>query len=265
MVLEVLLMSHSNSGLSLNSAIYVGDIRHRRFAVKEHHFKYPLYMMWVDLSRPEELNGIHPWLGCDGFKALKFNQSDYFNYQTDMQLPVKQRALDKIAQLGVTQTFSHVFMLGQMRCFGIYFSPVNFFFYQTPNGEFSHMLAEVSNTPWNERHYYVVPLQKKVNFKKVFSVSPFMNLDMNYHWSVRQNSDNTMIHIENKKDEKLLFDATLRLQRQPLTKQQVSAVLKRFPAMTLSIFKGIYIHALKLFCKRVPFIGHSGKQEKQTR
>ncbi|MGB0924568.1 MAG: DUF1365 domain-containing protein [Pseudoalteromonas shioyasakiensis] len=249
----------------MNSAIYVGDVRHRRFAVKEHHFKYPLYMMWVDLAKPDELNGVHPWLGLSGFKALKFNQSDYFNYQTDMQLPLKQRALNKIKELGIGDEFAHVFMLGQVRCLGIYFSPVNFFFFQTGHGDFTHMLAEVSNTPWNERHYYVVPLEKKVNFKKVFSVSPFMNLDMNYHWHIRMNSDNTMIHIENKKDDTLLFDATLRLQKHPLTKEQVSAVLKQFPAMTLSIFKGIYLHALKLFCKRVPFIGHSGKQENSTR
>jgi DUF1365 family protein len=258
-------MWQSNSESSLNSAIYVGDVRHRRFAVKEHHFKYPLYMMWVDLAKPDELNGVHPWLGLSGFKALKFNQSDYFNYQTDMQLPLKQRALNKIKELGIDDEFTHVFMLGQVRCLGIYFSPVNFFFFQTSHGEFTHMLAEVSNTPWNERHYYVVPLEKKVNFKKVFSVSPFMNLDMNYHWHIRMNSDNTMIHIENKKDDTLLFDATLRLQKHPLTKEQVSAVLKQFPAMTLSIFKGIYLHALKLFCKRVPFIGHSGKQENSTR
>ena len=86
-----------------------------------------------------------------------------------------------------------------------------------------------------------------------------MNLDMNYHWNIRMNSDNTMIHIENKKDETLLFDVTLRLQKHLLTKERVSAVLKQFPAMTFSIFKGIYLHALKLFCKRVPFIGHSGK------
>ena len=93
-------MWQSNSESSLNSAIYVGDVRHRRFAVKEHHFKYPLYMMWVDLAKPYELNGVHPWLGLSGFKALKFNQSDYFNYQTDMQLPLKQRALNKIKEMG---------------------------------------------------------------------------------------------------------------------------------------------------------------------
>ncbi len=258
-------MLQNNSESSLNSAIYIGDIRHRRFAVKAHQFNYPLYMMWVDLAHPDELNSVHPWLGLTGFKALKFTQSDYLNYQTNMQLPLKQRALNKINELGIDTEFSQVFMLGQIRCFGLYFSPVNFFFFQTCDGHFTHMLAEVSNTPWNERHYYVVPLEKKVNFKKVFSVSPFMNLDMNYFWHIRMNTNNTLIHIENKKGKTLLFDATLRLQKQPLTKQQVSAVLKQFPAMTLSILKGIYLHALKLFCKGVPFIGHAGKQHNSTR
>lgn len=248
-----------NLGLSLTSSIYIGDIKHRRFAVKSHQFKYPLYMMWINLKQTEALNGIHKKLGTVGFKVLKFNQADYINTQGDTDSPLAQRALNKIAELGVTEAFSDVYMLGQLRCLGVYFSPVNFYFYKSPQGQFTHMVAEVSNTPWNERHYYLVPLEKKVNFKKDFSVSPFMNLDMDYHWSVRINSDNTMIHIENKKDDQLLFDATLRLQRRDLNKENITQLLKQFPAMTWSIFKGIYLHAFKLFYKRVPFIGHSGK------
>jgi DUF1365 family protein len=96
-----------------------------------------------------------------------------------------------------------------------------------------------------------------VNFKKVFSVSPFMNLDMNYHWTIRLTQDKTLIHIENKRDGELLFDATLRLTRKELTEKEMSQLLKRFPAMTWTIFKGIYYQALKLFIKRVPFLGHS--------
>lgn len=215
--------------------------------------------MWVDLSAPESLNNVHPQLGTTGFKALKFNQADYLTCNADVSEPIYTRALNKIAQLGVTESFSAIYMLGQLRCLGIYFSPVNFFFYKAANGDFTHMVAEVRNTPWNERHYYLVELEKKVNFKKAFSVSPFMDLNMNYHWTTRLNEDNVVIHIENKKDNELLFDATLRLKRQSLTKQHVSEILNQFPAMTWSIFKGIYIHAFKLFRKRVPFIGHSGK------
>ncbi|MEH6394819.1 DUF1365 domain-containing protein [Pseudoalteromonas sp.] len=242
----------------MTSAVYVGDVKHRRFAVKAHQFKYPMYMMWVDLMAPDSLDGIHPWLGTKGLKALKFCQQDYLEYAEQPQQAISQRALARIAILGVSDSFTGVYMLGQLRCLGVYFSPVNFYFYQTAAGDFTHMVAEVSNTPWNERHYYLVPLEKKVNFKKAFSVSPFMDLDMNYHWHIRFNKDNTMIHIENKKDDQLLFDATLRLERQTLTKAAISRLLKQFPAMTWSIFKGIYVHAFKLFCKRVPFIGHSG-------
>lgn len=216
-------------------------------------------MMWVDLSQPSLLNGIHPQFGIAGFKALKFEQSDYLKDNAGLNnKPIVERALSKINDLGVTDSFANVYMLGQLRCLGIYFSPVNFFFYETYDGHLTHMVAEVSNTPWNERHYYLVELEKKVNFKKVFSVSPFMNLDMDYHWATRVRNESILIHIENKKDNNVLFDATLRLKRQSLTKQGISAIFKQFPAMTWTIFRGIYIHAFKLFCKRVPFIGHSG-------
>ena len=217
-------------------------------------------MMWVDLNNIEALNGVHKQLGTTGFKALKFKQYDYLKglANTDNN-PIVERAHGQLAALGVTEKFSHVYMLGQLRCLGIYFSPVNFYFFGHDDNQFSYMVAEVSNTPWNERHYYLVPLQKKVNFKKVFSVSPFMNLDMNYHWTVRQKQDNILIRIENKRDDELLFDASLRLQRQTLSCEQMSKLLKRFPAMTWSIFKGIYYQAFKLFVKKVPFLGHSGR------
>nr|WP_306288264.1 DUF1365 domain-containing protein [Pseudoalteromonas sp. WY3] len=244
----------------MTSAVYLGDVKHRRFAVKSHSFSYPLYMMWVDLNNPQQLNGVHSQLGSSGFKALKFNQADYLNKDPQLNtFSLVERARKHLAKLGVKQTFSHVYMLGQLRCLGIYFSPVNFYFFGDNDTKFSYMIAEVSNTPWNERHYYLAPLEKKVNFKKTFSVSPFMDLDMNYHWHIRQTQDKALIQIKNIRDEQVLFDATLRLKRHELTEQQVSRLLKRFPAMTWSIFKGIYYQALKLFIKRVPFLGHSGK------
>lgn len=72
-----------------------------------------------------------------------------------------------------------------------------------------YMFVEVSNILWNECYYYVVLFEKKVNFKKVFFVLFFMNLDMNYYWYIRMNFDNIMIYIENKKDDIFLFDVML--------------------------------------------------------
>ncbi len=234
------------------SSVYTGTVHHQRYAVAEHGFSYPLYMLALDLDELESLSARLRFFAIEGFAPFSFRRRDYLGNSTTT---LKTAVIEKVAELGgETTDIDRVVLLGQVRCFGLYFSPVNFFFCYRGD-QAIYLLAEVRNTPWNERHCYLVNIARPVATPKRFHVSPFMDLDMRYQWKIDLTDDRLMIHIENWRDHKL-FDATLALRRQSLTSRSLFSLLRQWPMMTLSILRGIYWQALRLFIKRVPYHSH---------
>lgn len=197
---------------------------------------------------------------------LQFKTSDYFDGVHDLS-EFKQRIEDKVTQLGGIWNRDKIIMLTQVRCLGLYFSPVNFY-YCYENDKCKYLLAEVSNTPWNEKHYYLVPFENISNqpelTPKAFHVSPFMTMDMGYRWKLTAPKSSVSMHIENIKndyDDKgnpiKVFDATFGLKKQSWNERNLKKILLRFPAMTLSIVVKIYWQAFKMFVlKGFKYIPH---------
>lgn len=238
-----------------NSGLYVGETYHERFVPKSHKFTYQIMMFWLDLAEVEQLNDSLTLFSNTKFNWIQYKRSDYLKNKT---ANLQDEALEKMSSLAGETLTGKVFLLSPLRILGMYFSPVNFYYLQNPQGEFTHLLAEVSNTPWNERHCYLVDLKTQNETDKAFHVSPYNPIDMKYKWRIKQPNEKLNLVLECHKKDKH-FTAAIALNRISLSNRTLKKTLLQFPHMTIKTLFGIYWQAIKLFIKKVPIYNHQSK------
>ena len=249
----------------MHSAIYTGQLRHRRFAPREHAFSYRLFMMYVDLS---ELDKIFRgrWLWSARRPALAWlRRADYLG---DPHFSLDQAVRERVAAETGVHPAGPIRMLTHLRCFGYNFNPVTFYYcYDRDGAKIDTIVAEITNTPWKERHAYVLSQRTNIApgsarrfcFKKTFHVSPFMAMEFDYDWRFSAPGRRLAVHMENQRDGRKAFDATLDLQRREITGPALAKILLAYPCMPALVIFGIYWQAFKLWLKRIPVHTHPAK------
>jgi hypothetical protein len=243
---------------ALQSCIYRGAVRHRRHRPRAHGFRYRLYMLYLDLDELDEVFAGR-WLWSAHRSApMRFRRSDYLG---DPRVPLRQAVLDRVEERLGRRPDGAVRMLTNLRCFGYVFNPLTLYYCFAAEGRLDAVVAEITNTPWGERHSYVLDayaraVTQRWRFAKEFHVSPFMHMDQDYSWALNSPGEVLTVHMRNEKDGQLLFDASLRLRRREISGASLATTLLRHPFMTAKVIAGIYLQAGLLWLKRIPFHPH---------
>jgi hypothetical protein len=245
----------------MNSAIYTGWVRHRRYSPVAHHFNYQVSMMYFDLQELDELAAQHRCFSIRGFNWLQWRRQDYLGDPSHSLYDEVKKVI--IERTGMTN-IGAIRQLTHPRYLGMGFNPVSLYYaYSKTDNQLCTIVAEVSNTPWLEKHIYVLPIHEEertrhkytLKHNKEFHVSPFLPMNMNYLFRVSAPEETLFVHMENWQEDKV-FDATLVLKRHPFTQKQLIRTLLHFPLMSWKVVFAIYWQALKLWLKRTPFYSH---------
>jgi len=247
---------------ALNSSIYEGWVRHRRFTPSTRVFRYRMCMLFLDLAEIERIFD-ERWLwSVDRRNLAEFRRSDYLG---DPGVPLDQAVRDRIRETSGHAPDGPIRLLTHPRTFGHCFNPVSFYYCYAGDGvTLDTIVAEITNTPWKERHSYVLPLSDcdrhrramRWDFGKEFHVSPFIPMQRDYTWRFTAPGRKLHVHMDVKADDRREFDATLVMDRQPLNASNLAGMLLRFPAMSLRVVTAIYWQAALMFFRRMPFYDH---------
>jgi len=254
----------------MHSALYIGSIQHRRFGPAKNAFRYRIFMNYIDLR---ELPGLFDrrWFWSARHPALaRFKRADFLG---PADVPLDTAVRDLVTARVGTRPAGPIRLLTHLRFFGYSFNPVSFYYvFDAKDSRVETIVAEITNTPWKERHAYVLPVANagrqpsrawRFSFEKQFHVSPFMPMDMRYEWSFSAPAEGLHVHMENWRDGAAQFDATLNLKRHAMTTGSLARALIQFPFMTAKVSALIHWQALKLLVKRTPIHVHPSKRDRQ--
>ncbi|VUD52812.1 hypothetical protein TDB9533_01708 [Thalassocella blandensis] len=248
----------SGSVQGLQSAIYRGWVQHRRFSPTQHQFRYQVFMMYLDLAELDEVfAGSRCW-SVDTANLAYFKREDYLG---DAAEPLEFSVRKKVQEETGHYPDGPIRMLTNLRYFGFVFNPITCYYIFNSSEQLEFVVAEVTNTPWGERHAYVLrcdPLRKRqrISFEKEMHVSPFNPMNIQYEWKNNTPSETLVLHMINWFESHKQFDATLKLERHEISPASLAKTLAMYPFMTLKVVMTIYWQAMKLWFKRTPTYSH---------
>jgi len=243
------------------SALYRGFVTHSRRAPVSHRLRYPVALPLLDLDEVPALFARHPLWSARRPAPVRLRDGDFLPGPQGHELAERARLL--VAERTGGRPEGPVLLLASPRLWGVGFNPVSFLVCLDSSGESTEaVIAEVTNTPWGERHSYVASRSRPggpivAHLGKRLHVSPYNSMEQTYELRIGEPAETLAISVGNDEAGDRVFGAGLELRRHPLTRAEMTRLALR-PPSTLVTLARIYSHGLKLRLKGAPAYPHPG-------
>lgn len=235
----------------MRSAIYTGQVMHRRLRPRRHAFRYRVFSLLFDL---DELENLQQSLVLFRLGMVRFELQDHGDARDLRAWLDGLLAREGIVADGPKRVLCYP------RLFGYVFNPLSVWFCHARDGTLAAIVYEVHNT-YGERHAYVLRAGDdavvRQRAEKAFYVSPFLSMDCEYHFRIRPPGDDVLVAINETEAGKPILTATFSGTRKPLSDATLLAALLRHPLMTVKVIAAIHIEAVRLMWKGVARHAHT--------
>ena len=240
------------------AVLYDGQVMHARIRPLAHRFTYRVASLLIDLDRLEEAGRMSRLFSVNRFNLYAFHEADHGPRDGSSLRAHVDRLM---AEAGLPRA-AGVRLLCYPRVLGYGFNPLSVYYAEGANGRLSALVYEVSNT-FGEMHSYCLPvtgddrLPVRQVARKRFFVSPFIDIDQTYRFSMMRPGDGVRVRILETDRDGPTLSATFSGARRLLTTANLARLFAAMPLHTVKVVAAIHFEAVRLFLKGAPYFSHA--------
>jgi DUF1365 family protein len=232
--------------------IIFGDVMHRRLFPVRYRFVYRVFSLLLDVDCIESVAR-----RCRLFSYNRFNLFSFYDRDHGSRdgRALRPWLLDRMRDLGLDVEVGRIELQCFPRILGFVFNPLSVWTCFNASNDPVAVLCEVNNT-FGEAHSYLlhaagVPLAWPIRHahRKEFHVSPFVDMNADYHFRFSRLAGRHAIVIREYQDDALMLVAVQQGTAEPVTDRRLLHAAIAYPFLTLKVVAMIHWQALKIWLR----------------
>lgn len=250
----------------MNSCLYEATVMHQRLEPLSHRFEYKIFMFYLDLQEIDEVASRLHFLSRNRFNLFNFRDADHLTLSATQ---VRENLQEYLRSNGMDLSGGRIMLLTHLRTLGHLFNPVSFYFCFDADGKPVCAIPEVGNTYGELKPFFLNQGTLsgdafEAQTRKNFYVSPFMDLDIDFDWSLKIPGERLELYVDDLKAGQRILVSSLTGVRKELTDANLLRYSIRFPFITVKVIGAIHWQALRLYLKKLPYRRKADRQDFQT-